>query len=218
LFVPFDLTPARKRAALSPIGESNPSRAGWKFPVDGRFILKQRDEGQNDRGAGDRFQRFNGSGFRKKVQRERDPEYPDRRVCNNRRVKYFTEMIIVDTMKIVPVTLLFLQCQCLMYEHFHDKASDIKNDSYELSLPGPYDPNVDQIKLTGAFAGLVEYKNNTYFDVLVDSLLKNRYFSYPHILIPAGKNNKPLMTNTRDYSKELIMQNKPARSPRILTL
>jgi hypothetical protein len=95
---------------------------------------------------------------------------------------------------------LLLQCRCLMYEHFHDKAMDIKDDSHELSLPGPYDPGVDHKTLTGAFAGIVQYKNDTYFDVLVDSLLKNRYFSYLHILIPAGKNNEPRMIDSNDCS------------------
>jgi hypothetical protein len=119
---------------------------------------------------------------------------------NNRRARYFPEMTTIDTAKIVLAALLLLQCRCLMYEHFHDKAMDIKDDSHELSLPGPYDPGVDHKTLTGAFAGIVQYKNDTYFDVLVDSLLKNRYFSYLHILIPAGKNNEPRMIDSNDCS------------------
>jgi hypothetical protein len=101
-------------------------------------------------------------------------------------------------MKTVLAAILLLECQCLMYEHFHDKALDIKDDSYEPSLPNSFDSHVDNQKLTGAFVGMVEYKNDTYFDVLVDSLLRNRYFSYLHILIPVGKNNEPRMIDSND--------------------
>jgi hypothetical protein len=113
------------------------------------------------------------------------------------KMTFSTGSLAFINMKTLIVALILVQCSCLISEHYNYKALDIKDDSYELSLPNSFETKVYNQKIIGAFVGIVEYKHDKYFNILVDSLLRNRYFSYLHILIPVGKNNEPrLLSNS----------------------
>jgi hypothetical protein len=114
---------------------------------------------------------------------------------------------IVSAFRLIAFFSMLTSCNCMCFL-FHEKALDCRDDSQELANIQPDDSNTHKKIIVAAYGGVIDHKKGKYFDIIVDSLLTKRNFSYVHILIPINREGLPVIADSTECDSNEFFKGK----------